>query len=217
MAFEGFDGHPYTQTTWAAHVASIPKSHMGFVRIIVLHNSGSPTLKQWKSSKEQQRIFNLRDYYKGMGWHQGPHAFIDDEHIWGFSPLTAAGVHASCFNHFSLGLEMALDAATEPFDSGDGAKVRDNAVFALATLYNHLGLHPDHFVYGKQGLHFHKNCVADHHDCPGKHVDYADMVKRVSAKMRDLNKLTPLIAMTEKPKAPVLSGQHELSLSKQVG
>ena len=54
---------------------------------------------------------------------------------------------------------MIGDYSIEPFDSGDAAKVRDNAVAALAALHKALKISPE-------TLHFHKQCVRDHHDCP---------------------------------------------------
>ena len=40
---------------------------------------------------------------------------------------------------------------------------------------------------GMSGLHFHKECSRDHHDCPGKNVVKADVVARVLAKMDALS------------------------------
>jgi hypothetical protein len=52
----------------------------------------------------------------------------------------------------------------------------EKTVFALATLYRALGLDP-------HGLRFHRECVKDHHACPGKNVVQADMIARVVAAM----------------------------------
>lgn len=69
---------------------------------------------------------------------------------------------------------MVGDYGAESFDSGDGAKVRDNAVAALAALHRALKISPD-------TLHFHKQCARDHHDCPGRNVSQPDMIARVKA------------------------------------
>ena len=74
---------------------------------------------------------------------------------------------------------MVGDYATEAFDSGAGAEVRDKAVHVVATVFKKFGWQPDPLVLWKQGLAFHKNCSRDHHDCPGKNVDRADVVSRV--------------------------------------
>src|SRR5947207_4159092 len=69
----------------------------------VIHNTGSPTLLQWMSSPEQQRILNLENYYKNqMHWSAGPHLFISPSGIWAFSPLTSPGVHSPSWNSISI-------------------------------------------------------------------------------------------------------------------
>jgi hypothetical protein len=147
---------------------------------LVLHNTAEPNLAQWVHSglgqtAGAQRVLNLNHYYKSdEGWHSGPHLFVAPDLIWVACDLTADGVHASCYNSESIGVEMAGDYATEAFDSGDGAKVRDNAVAALAILHKAIGISPD-------TLRFHKECIRDHHDCPGRNVDKADVIARVKA------------------------------------
>jgi hypothetical protein len=155
---------------------------------VVLHNTAEPNLAQWAhGANERQRILNLNNYYKTEeGWHSGPHLFISPSQIWVACDLTADGVHCSCWNRLSIGIEMVGDYANESFDSGDGAKARDNAVAALAILHRRLGLKPDGFRLGVSGLHFHRECVRDHHNCPGPHVDKADMVSRVREAMKGL-------------------------------
>ena len=67
---------------------------------------------------------------------------------------------------------MLGDYATEAFDTDRGAKVRDNAVAAVATLSAVLGLDPD-------TMRLHKEDPATDHDCPGKNVSKADFIQRV--------------------------------------
>jgi hypothetical protein len=149
-------------------------------KFIVLHNTAEPNLKQWQHDNsgqpyEDRRIVNLNHYYKDEeGWHSGPHLFISPNLIWEACDLRADGVHASCYNSESLGVEMVGDYSDEAFDSGDGAKVRDLTVAALAILHHALGIDP-------ATLHFHKECLKDHHDCPGRNVDKADIIARVKA------------------------------------
>lgn len=149
---------------------------------IVLHNTAEPNLAQWNhfglgKVAGAQRVRNLNRYYKtDEGWHSGPHLFIAPDLIWLACDLTADGVHASCYNRVSIGVEMVGDYSIEPFDSGDGARVRDNAVAALAALHRALKIDP-------ATLHFHKQCLRDHHDCPGAHVSQPEMVERVRASM----------------------------------
>ena len=196
-----FDRTAYTRDTWAAHVNSLTWTQFSPTTPkpigITLHNTYRPTLAEWVESgpAHDQRILGLQKYYEGMGWHAGPHGFASRHFITGFTPLTEWGIHSTCFNHTHIGLEMAGDYSTEPFDSGDGALVRDNAVFAIATLMMKLGLTPEH------NLVFHKDCPADHHDCPGKLVLKPDIIARVRAEMTALAK--PPAAIPAAPDAPV--------------
>lgn len=171
----------YSPAQFKAFVATLKWSGWK-PKFIVLHNTAEPNLVQWAhgagAGYEHQRVVNLNSYYKNSeGWHSGPHLFISPNLIWDACDLTADGVHASCYNHESIGVEMVGDYASEAFDSGDGAKVRDLAVQALAILHQALDLDP-------ATLRFHKECVADHHDCPGKNVVKADIIARVKAALK---------------------------------
>ena len=156
-------------------------------RFITLHNTAEPNLAQWAHGNigkpyELQRVKNLNHYYEVTEhWHSGPHLFISPSLIWVACDLLADGVSVSCWNHQTIGVEMVGDYASESFTTGDGAKVRDNTVAALAILHKALGLTPAPYVTGVKGLHPHRDCIADHHDCPGKNVDLADMRARVAA------------------------------------
>jgi len=156
-------------------------------QFVTLHNTAAPTLKQWldPAHTAQQRIEGQRHYERDiLHWHSGVHFFVAPDVIWNLCDVTQDGVHCSCFNHISFGVEMIGDYSAEAFDKGDGAKVRDNAVVLLAALHNRFGWHPDPLIHGVAGLHFHKMCKRDHHDCPGKNVDRADIVARVFAEMK---------------------------------
>lgn len=148
---------------------------------ITIHNTGAPTLAQWveDGKKHDERIANLKSYYQGLGWHAGPHIFASRSHVTEFTSLVVRGVHSTCFNRTDIGIEMPGDFSAEPFDKGDGAMVRDTAVFVAATLFHALGLDPR-----KNGvLHFHRECARDHHACPGRNVVKSDFLNRVVARM----------------------------------
>lgn len=194
-----FDGKPYTKDQLTAHVASLDFSKWrrkdgsrSTPKFITLHNTSQPTIKLWLSwpaEKRQQYIRNMQPYYANMGWKGGPHFFVppqEDIAAFGFNDPTNCGTHCSCFNSDSIGIEMVGEFNVEGFDDGPGALVRDNAVLLMALLYNKLGLDPAHYIYGKSGLHFHVECHADNHDCPGKHVSKSDVIARVKAKMATL-------------------------------
>src|ERR1700730_7902067 len=123
-----FDGRRYTREGFTTHVADLTFTSWR-PKFIVLHNTSSPTLAQWMAYPEDQRIRNLQAYYDtNLHWHAGPHLFISNDAIFGFTDLTAPGVHASCFNSDSIGIEMAGEYNVESFTTGPGADVRDNAV-----------------------------------------------------------------------------------------
>jgi hypothetical protein len=153
---------------------------------VTLHNTAVPTLATWLDSAyaAQQRIEGQKHYERDiLHWHSGVHLFVAPNLIWNLCDLREEGVSVSCWNHLTLGIEMIGDYATESFDTGAGAQVRDNAVVAMAILHRKLGLRPDGYEIGVRGLHFHKECSRDQHDCPGKNVVKADVVARVLAKM----------------------------------
>src|SRR4051812_38980705 len=173
--WKSFDPTPYTREDFAAHVATLRWNQGWKPQGITLHNTAAPTLAQWAESgeKHKQRIANLQSYYEGMGWHSGPHLFISRNYINGFANILLPGVHSRCFNATHIGIEMVGDYNAEEFDTGDGALVRDNAVFALAVLFRAIDVSPAKLV-------FHKECKADNHDCPGKNVNKGAMIGRVS-------------------------------------
>lgn len=146
---------------------------------ITLHNTAAPTLKQWAESgpAHDARIRNLQNYYEDeLGWHAGPHFFVSRNWINWFSNPLLPGVHSRCFNATRFGIEMVGDFNAEEFNSGDGAMVRDNAVFLIAALNNKFG-------FRAEDLTFHVECKRDNHDCPGKKVVKAEVVAAVKAEM----------------------------------
>lgn len=113
-------------------------------RFCVLHHTGAPTLAQWLSgAPAATRMQNLQHYYRDeLGWSAGPHLFVAPDLIWVFTPLTVPGVHSPSWNLLSWGIEMVGDYDTEDFFAGDGLRVHRNAIAALATLHEALGLAP---------------------------------------------------------------------------
>ena len=149
---------------------------------ITLHNTAAPTLEQWAETgpRHDARIRNLQSYYENdKGWHAGPHWFVSRNWINWFSDPLRPGVHSRCFNATRFGIEMVGDYDQEEFNSGDGALVRDNAVFLIAALNLKFDFDPD-------DLKFHVECKKDNHDCPGKKVVKAEVISRVRAMMAAL-------------------------------
>ena len=144
---------------------------------VVLHNTGSPSLAQRPAGFGPEHMANFVSYYRDQkGWTAGPHLFVDDRRIWVFTPLTMSGVHSPSYNKAALGVEMLGDFEREPFSSGRGARVRDNAVAALATLHAVLGLEP-------KTMKLHREDPATTHACPGGLVKKLDLIQRVGDEM----------------------------------
>ena len=143
---------------------------------IVLHNTSVPTLADCPTGLTKQHLLGLESYYRDdQHWSAGPHLFVDDRQIWVFTPLTVSGVHSPSWNKLVLGIEMLGEYATEPFNSGRGAKVHAHAVAAVATLSAVLGFAP-------ASLKLHQeDPLTTHKGCPGKHVVKASFMKEVQA------------------------------------
>lgn len=170
--WKGIVGTGFTPEDFDHYVQQL---HFGTWRpqLVVLHNTASPRLSQWHSVPGHQRMENLAHFYRDtQKWSAGPHLFVADDLIWAFSPLTTSGVHSPSWNRISWGVEMVGDYSTEPFTSGAGAKVRDNAVSALVTLHAVMGL-------DSHSLKLHKEDPKTTHNCPGKNVDKQDIIQRV--------------------------------------
>jgi N-acetylmuramoyl-L-alanine amidase CwlA len=145
---------------------------------IVLHNTFNPTLAMRPNGLTEANILGLEAYYRDQQkWSGGPHLFVDDRQIWGFTPLTVPGVHSPSWNQVAFGVEMLGDFATESFTTGRGAQVRDNAVAALASLCHAVGLEP-----ATLRLH-HEDPKTSHKDCPGPNVDKAAVIAAVEARL----------------------------------
>ena len=152
-----------------------------------LHNTGVPSLKQWLAmgaTPQERWGANLNRYYQGMGWHAGPHVVVCPDYVWALCDLTKSGVSVSCWNADTFGIEMVGDyeVGGDDFASGEGAKVRDNATALLAALVEKFGWGDlSDMEIGERGLHFHHECAADHHACPGSKVTKLDMLARIGS------------------------------------
>ena len=168
-------GRRFGSQAWASYVSSLTLTEEFRPKFVVVHNTSSPTLAQRPVGFTAQHMENLREYYGGLGWKGGPHAFVDDNGIWAFNPLNRAGRHSPSWNRLSWGVEMLGEFDDESFSSGRGAKVGDNAVRAVAVLCSKIGV-------PASTLRFHnEDPLTDHKHCPGKNVVKADFVARVEA------------------------------------
>lgn len=140
----------------------------------VVHNTSAPRLSQWHSHPGEVRMRNLESYYRDdQHWSAGPHLFVADDLIWVFTPLTTSGTHSPSWNGVAWGVELVGEYDEEPFNPA----VRENAIDALAALYACRGLDPE-------TIRFHKEDPrTTHTHCPGKNVNKADLIARVTERM----------------------------------
>lgn len=196
----------YTQPQFGVFIKTVKWSGWR-PHFITLHNTAAPTLTQWlgdgSNVKHEQRLENIDNLYKNVDhWHSGVHLFIGPEAdgIWNPCALNEDGVSVSCWNHVTLGIEMVGNYATkaenvyknapaiDDWSSANAQKVRDNAIYAIAVLHVALNLgDPGDYEKGVKGLHFHRECPTDGHNCPGGQVSKPDIIDRVRAKIKELS------------------------------
>lgn len=140
---------------------------------VVLHNTGDPTLAMRPEGFNAGTISNLAFYYAGLGWHAGPHFFVDQNGVWVFSRPDRPGVHSPSWNQVSWGVEMLGDYDYDFFSSGAGAAVAANAVLLLAMLHRRADL-------DSYSMKLHKwDPLTTHKDCPGASVIWENVQGRV--------------------------------------
>src|SRR5437868_12726973 len=83
---------------------------------VVVHNTSVPRITDRPNGFTDAHMRNLESFYRDQQkWSAGPHAFVDQNGIWLFTPLTAPGVHSPSWNHSSWGIETLGDYETEAF------------------------------------------------------------------------------------------------------
>lgn len=158
---------------------------------MVLHNTAAPNLKQWTPTNRAQRILNLERYFRDdRGWSSAPHAFVDDEFIWNFTPFIERGTHSPSWNGTKLGIEMVGDFDVESDETGRGALVIKNTVALFAMLHTKYGWDPD-------GIRLHKEDPRTTHDCPGKNVNKQDFINMVREYMGEGGEHVPIPDTTD--------------------
>lgn len=186
MASPTFLEHPthYTLGEFRTMLSGVPLGGWR-PKFPTLHNTGIPSLKQWLAygaTPQARWGASLNAYYKGLGWHAGPHLVVCPDYVWALCELNQPGVSVSCWNPETFGIEMVgnYEMGGDDFSTGEGAKVRDNAAAVLAILNERFnwGDFGDYAI-GVRGLHFHRECVQDHHSCPGSMVSKPNILARI--------------------------------------
>jgi hypothetical protein len=170
--WKGIVGTSFTPDTFDAYCHTL-QWNAWRPSFIVLHNTAIPSLAQRPKGLTKINIKNLEVFYRDtQKWSAGPHLFVDDLQIWVFTPLTVSGVHSPSWNKVSFGVEMLGDYEKETFDSGRGLKVRRNAVAAMATLCEVLGI-------DSQTTRLHREDPLTTHACPGTNVKKLEVIQEI--------------------------------------
>ena len=136
-----------------------------WVKAVCLHHTAAPSLAQRPKGFQAQHIVNMRDFYQSKGWHAGPHFFVDEDQVWGMSPVHEPGIHAVSFNGTSIGIEVLGDYDTEPQDKGRGLECWKTAADATRVILKWLKLKPSVAT-----VLFHRDDPKTSKTCPGTKV-----------------------------------------------
>lgn len=184
MAQFSIVGRKFSATEFSDYIAHLPLESWKPTRV-VLHNTANPSLKSRPNGLTNQHIQDLHYYYQFQapvksgkkGWSGGPHLFVDQLGIWVFNPLDRKGTHSPSFNANGWGVEMLGDYETEAFDTGDGLKVQENALGAVAGMFRRLGI----AKLTETNFKFHYEDLKTDHACPGKNVKKSVVLPAIQA------------------------------------
>lgn len=137
---------------------------LSWARGITMHHTAAPSLKQRPEGLRISHIENIANYYRTkLGWSSGPHLFIDEDQIFGMSPLGARGVHARSFNRDHIGIEVLGDYDSEDPFNGRGLQCWETAAAAVGRILNAAG-------WRIEAVNFHRDDPKTGKTCPGTRV-----------------------------------------------
>jgi hypothetical protein len=132
---------------------------------ITMHHTWNPSLRNRPRGLTIQHIRNLQSYYQNdLGWSRGPHLFVDDDQIFGMSPLEERGIHAVSFNRTHLGIEVLGNYDAESPVSGRGKACWGTAKEAVEILLRKM-------ERGTEAVNGHRDDPRTNKTCPGTKVD----------------------------------------------
>lgn len=160
-----------------------------YAKSVTIHHTGAPTLAQRPKGFLAQHILNIQSYYKSLGWSRGPHLFIDEDQIFGMTPLNVPGIHAVSFNRTSIGIEVLGDYDNEDPLSGRGLSCMKTAAATAKALFEWLDI-----PVNETTLKFHRDDPKTRKTCPGKKVKKDWFVSLVTASSGVAIPVTPLFS-----------------------
>ncbi len=195
----------------AAFIAAIPKSGWTWSPVgITWHNTAEPDLGQWDAwpQRVKEAWGDNYDHYCRFEqrWHSGPHFCATPDRSFVLCEPRADGVHASCFNRTHFGVETVGNFCRGGDDplTGRGLASMQAAANIIAALCKRMSWTPS------KAINFHRQCPADHHDCPGSRVTREWAVGLVESRLASLG------APSEPPPAPAGAPAFDLSAAPGV-
>ncbi len=191
MAWKGIDplsasGRGRTLAEMQSFIDKLPDT--SWASGMVLHNTSAPNLAQWTPENRAQRILNLQDYFQNVRkWNSAPHAFVDYDFVWNFTPYTERGTHSPSWNGSKLGIEMVgnFTSGGDDASSGRGLQVVRNTAALLAMLHNRYGWDPE-------TIKLHKEDPLTTHDCPGSDISKKGFISMVQQYMGEGGEHAPI-------------------------
>ena len=184
MSFDN-TGKVWTLEGLAAYLKTVKAP--SWAKAVCLHHTASPSLYQRPDGFLAKHLENMRSYYSTeLGWRSGPHLFIDEDQVWGMTPLTETGVHASSFNRSAIGIEVLGDYDNEDPKKGRGLQCWQTATAATKMLLEWLNLPAN-----DKTVLFHRDDPKTTKTCPGGKVQKTwvlDLIKNSGAKLSQLEK-----------------------------
>ena len=181
-------GKVWTVESFKEYLSGLKKP--SYVKGITIHHTGAPSLAQRKSGLLAQHILNIKSYYQSLGWNRGPHLFVDEDQIFGMTPLNVPGIHAVSFNRNTIGIEILGDYDSEDPLSGRGLQCMKNAAAATKALFNWLDI-----PVNENTLKFHRDDPKTIKTCPGKKVKKDWFISLVQNSDVQSTPASPIFAM----------------------
>jgi hypothetical protein len=158
-------GKVWTIEGFAQYLNSIKAP--SWAKAVCLHHTAAPSLNQRPDGFLAKHLENLKSYYSNqLGWKSGPHLFVDDDQVWGMTPLIETGVHASSFNRMSIGIEVLGDYDNEDPTKGRGLQCWQTTAAATKLLFDWLKL-----PINDKTLLFHRDDPKTTKTCPGGKIN----------------------------------------------
>ena len=155
-------GRVWSPSTFKQYIQSIPLLQMVWVKGVVLHHTWLPDLAMRPQGFQAQHIENIVDFYKQNGWNRGPHAFIDEDQIWGMTPFDQKGIHAASFNNTHIGIEVLGNYDRDSVVTGRGLLCWQTALKCVDLLFERLAIPPT-----ASNILFHRDDPKTDKTCPG--------------------------------------------------